>query len=109
MPGIFGLITKKPRQFAEPQLLRMLDVLRHESFYKTGTFVDELLGVYVGWTSLESSLSAQMPLRNQRGNVVLVFSGEEFSGPDTLRDLRKNGHVAETGGSSYLTSLYEKD
>ena len=87
----------------------MLDVLRHESFYKTGTFVDELLGVYVGWTSLESSLSAQMPLRNQRGNVVLVFSGEEFSGPDTLRDLRKNGHVAETGGSSYLTSLYEKD
>ena len=109
MPGIFGLITKKPRQWAESQLLRMLDVLQHESFYKTGTFVDELLGVYVGWTSLESSLSAQMPLRNERGKVVLVFSGEEFSGPDTLRDSRKNGHVAETGGSSYLTSLYEKD
>src|SRR4029077_3019826 len=107
MPGIFGLITKKPRQWAESQLLRMLEVLRHESFYKTGTLVDESSGVYVGGASLESSLRAQMPLPNERGDVVLVFSGEQFSGPDTVRDLKENGH--ETGGSSYLIRLYEKD
>jgi len=109
MPGIFGLITKKSRQWAEPQLLRMLDVLRHEPFYKTGAFIDELSGVYVGWTSLVGSLPAQMPLRNESGDVIMVFSGEEFSGPETVRNPKKNGHVDEKRDSSYLSSLYEND
>jgi hypothetical protein len=81
MPGIFGLITKMPRPWAEPQLLRMLNVLRHESFYETGTKIDEPSGVYVGWTARENSFSAGMPLRNERGDVVLIFAGEEYSDP----------------------------
>ena len=92
MPGIFGLITKMPRAWAEPQLLRMLKVLRHESFYETGTWIDEQSGVYVGWTARENSFSAGMPLRNERGEVVLVFAGEEYSDPATVRQLREKGH-----------------
>jgi hypothetical protein len=49
MPGIVGLLTKMPRERAEPELLRMVESLRHEPFYVTGTWVDEALGVYVGW------------------------------------------------------------
>ena len=30
MPGIVGLITKRPRRWAEPQLLRMVAALQHE-------------------------------------------------------------------------------
>src|SRR5438309_293930 len=33
MPGIVGLVTKQPREWAEPQLLRMVETLRHRSSY----------------------------------------------------------------------------
>ena len=39
MPGLVGLITRMPREWAEPQLLRMLETLRHESFYVSGTWM----------------------------------------------------------------------
>lgn len=49
MPGITGLITKMPRARAEESLSRMVGALCHEKFYETGTWIDESLGVYVGW------------------------------------------------------------
>ena len=48
MPGIVGIITTKPRWWAEPLLMKMLEAQRHESFYKVGTWIDEAMGVYVG-------------------------------------------------------------
>ena len=84
MPGIVGLITRMPREQAEPVLLRMVETLRHENFYVTGTWVDEALGVYVGWVARKNSACESMPLRDERGDVVLVFSGEEFPEPGTI-------------------------
>lgn len=81
MPGIVGLITRLPRQVAEPMLLRMVESLRHESFYVTRTWIDEELGVYVGLVAREGSFSANMPVCDERGETVLIFSGEEYSGP----------------------------
>ena len=40
-----------PREQAERELRRMVEALRHESFYVTGTWVEESLGVYVGWVA----------------------------------------------------------
>ncbi|MGA9416133.1 MAG: asparagine synthase-related protein [Terriglobales bacterium] len=98
-----------PRSWAEPQLLQMLKVLRHESFYETGTWIDEQSGVYVGWTARENSFSAGMPLRNERGEVVLVFAGEEYSDPAKVRQLRERGHEIAAEGASYLVHVYEED
>ena len=109
MPGIFGLITNKPREWAEPQLLRMLKVLRHESFYVTGTWIDETAGIYVGWTARENSFSDGMPVQNERGDITLVFSGEEYPEPGTLQSLEERGHQYKAGGPSYLVHLYEDD
>lgn len=109
MPGIVGLVTKKPREWAEPQLARMVDSMRHEPFYVTGTWIDESLGVYVGWIARKNSLSDGMPLRNERGDVVLVFSGEDYPEPGTARRLKERGHECEEGGPSYLIHLYEED
>ncbi len=109
MPGIFGLITKQPRGWAELQLLQMLSVLRHESFYVAGTWIDEQAGVYVGWTAREGSFCDGMPVRNERENVVLVFSGEEYPEPATARRLKERGHEFRADGSSYLVHLYEED
>jgi len=109
MPGIVGLITKMPRAWAEPQLLRMVEALRHETSYSAGTWIDEALGVYVGWVARKGSFSDGMPLRNERGDVVLVFSGEEYPEPGTLRRLKDLGHVLEGDGPAYLVHLYEED
>jgi len=57
MPGIVGLITRIPRQQAERLVLRMAEKLQHESFYVTGTWSDEKLGVYVGWVAREEAES----------------------------------------------------
>src|SRR5438876_6101047 len=101
MPGIVGLITQMTRQWAEPQLLRMVEALRHEPYYTTGTWIDESMGVYVGWVAQRDSSSDGMPLRNERGDVVLVFSGEEYADPGTIRDLNQQGHELQAEGASY--------
>src|SRR5437773_6050096 len=108
MPGIVGLVTMRPREQAEPELFRMVDALRHESFYSTGTWVDESLGLYVGWIARKDSFSDGMPLRNERGDV-LVFSGEEFPEPSTEHRLEERGHRLDAGTSSYLVHLHAAD
>jgi len=109
MPGIFGLVTKRSREWAEPQLQQMVEALRHESFYMTGMWIDESLGVYVGWAARKGSFSDGMPLCNERGDTVLAFSGEEYPEPGTARRLKERGHAVEAEGPSYLVHLYEED
>ena len=109
MPGIVGLITKMPREWAEPQLLRMVDAMRHEFFYEIGTWIDESLGVYVGWAALKNSFADGMPVHNERGDVSLVFSGEEYPDPEVVRRLKQRGHSLSEKRSSYLVHLYEDD
>jgi asparagine synthase (glutamine-hydrolysing) len=109
MPGIVGLITKMPRQQAETELLRMVEAIHHETFYETGTWIDESMGVFVGWALRKGCFADGMPLRNEQGDVTLVFSGEEYPSPDTARRLRERGHAVAAEGPSYLVHLYEED
>ena len=108
MPGIVGLITKLGRERAEPQLRRMAEALRHESFYESGTWIDESLGVYVGWVARKGSFPGGMPLENERGDKVLVFSGEEFSDPGIARRLKDAGHTLGEQQGAYLVHLAEE-
>jgi asparagine synthase (glutamine-hydrolysing) len=109
MPGIVGLISKMPRQRAEAELSRMLKTLRHEPSYRTGTWIEESLGVYVGWVAHEGSFADGMPVKNERGDVVLVFSGEEYPEPEVIRNLKKRGHDIGSEGASYLVHRYKDD
>src|SRR5436309_10230783 len=109
MPGIVGLLTSMPRERAERELFRMVGALRHENFYGTGTWVDESLGVYVGWVVRKGSFADGMPLRNERGDIVLVFSGEEFPEPGTTRRFAEGRNGLDARGPSYLVHLYQGD
>jgi len=53
--------------------------MRHESFYRTGTWVEPALGVYVGWSALEKSSADGMRICNRQDETILVFSGEELA------------------------------
>lgn len=109
MPGICGLITTLPRDRAEDKVRRMLGTLRHEPFYASGTWTDESLGVYVGWAARGNSFSDGMPVYNERRDVCLVFSGEDYPDPGMVKSLREQGHDFAVGGASYLVHLYEED
>jgi len=109
MPGIVGLITRLPRASAEPQLRSMMKAICYEPFYNTGIWIDESLGVYVGWTVLRDSFSDGMPLKSATGDVCLVFSGEEYS-DDRIAHHARNGN--RSNGSSeagYLIPRYQED
>ena len=108
MPGIVGLITRMPRPEAQRELLRMLESVRHEASYHTGTWVDESLGLYVGWTVRKGAFADGMPLSNERGDVVLVFSGEEYPEAGLAGGLKEKGHDVAPNGPSYLVHLYEE-
>ena len=109
MPGILGLITRKPREAAVRELLQMGRAMCHENFYVTGTWVDESLGVYVGWVERKGSFCEEMPLENERQDIVLVFSGEEFPEPGTPQHLKERGHHLNESQASYLVHLYEEE
>src|SRR5262245_26152673 len=108
MPGIVGLITKLPRETAERQLHQMVKALCHERFYASGTWVDSNQGIYVGWVARQGSFADSMPLHNEREDVTLVFSGEEFPEPATRNGLQQRGH-AVGAGPSYLVHRYEEE
>jgi asparagine synthase (glutamine-hydrolysing) len=97
-----------PRERAEAQLRRMVQSICHESFYESGTWIDEAAGVYVGWVARKNSFSHEMPVRNEAGDVTLIFSGEEFPEPGTAEYLRQKGHEFNSSGPAYLVHLCEE-
>jgi len=109
MPGIVGLISKLPRQQAEAQLAKMVAAMIHEPFYRSGTWVDEHLGIYVGWVARSGAFADGMPLENERGNLILFFSGEEYPEPDLKLRLKERGHTISDKGCSYLVHVAEED
>src|SRR5215472_9503995 len=109
MPGIAGLITKLPRETAERRLDQMVKALCHEPFYASGTWVDSGRGIYAGWVARRGSFADGMPLHNERGDVSLMFSREEFPEPGTRKGLRERGHDVGAEGSSYLVHRYEEE
>jgi asparagine synthase (glutamine-hydrolysing) len=89
--------------------MRMVEALRHESFYRTGTWIDESSGIYAGWAAQKNSFADGMPLHNERGDVTLIFSGEEYPDSEAVQRLKRQGHSISEKQSSYLAHLYEED
>ena len=85
----------------------MVAALKHEPFYSTGTYVDESLGVYVGWALQRDSFSDGSPYKNESGDVCLVFSGEDYPDREVSQRLKRQGHRLNGSGASYLVHAYE--
>src|ERR1017187_8833362 len=81
----------------------------HGCFYTTGTWIDESSGGYVGWVGRNGSLCERMALTNERGDIFLAFTGEEFPEPGTAQRLKEKEHEFDMAGPSYLVHLYEED
>jgi asparagine synthase (glutamine-hydrolysing) len=109
VPGLVGIVSRMPRERAEKQVRGMLKTLCYEPFYVSGTWADESLGVYAGWVARRGSFAEPMPLNNERGDITLIFSGEEFPAPGVITTLKERGHSVEPHAPSYLVHRYEEE
>jgi asparagine synthase (glutamine-hydrolysing) len=109
MPGITGIIGPGAPDERRDDLLRMVRSLTHEDFFNSGTYAGGKLGVWVGWAAHRGSFADGMPVWNERRDVGLVFSGEDFTDSEDIRRLRGRGHDFGTGGAEYLVHMYEDD
>jgi asparagine synthase (glutamine-hydrolysing) len=110
MPGIAGIISKEiPLERNKRDLHLMIECMMHEPFYTSGTFINREMGLYTGWVSHAGSFSDCMPILNEKKDVVLLFSGENFCDKTHIDQLREKGHDFDPSNASYLVHLYEDE
>jgi asparagine synthase (glutamine-hydrolysing) len=107
MPGITGIIRKHPEGGTEEDLVAMIDVMRHEKFYRSGQYLNKDVGVYVGWVCHEHSFADCMPLVSRQKDLVLIFQGENYLNEAALSRLAHSGNGVDESSARYLLTLYE--
>jgi asparagine synthase (glutamine-hydrolysing) len=86
----------------------MSKCLMHESFYTSGTYMNEDLGLWLGWVNHQGSFADCLPIWNEKKDVCLLFSGEDFTDQADIDALRGRGHEFGPDDASYLVHLYEE-
>ena len=78
MPGIAGIISKTALEKRVKDVGLMVECMMHESFYSSGTYINDEIGIFLGWVCLEGSFSDCMPVMNEKKDMVLIFFGREL-------------------------------
>lgn len=109
MPGLTGIISKKHIDENMKDLNEMIESMTHESFYVRGKYVNEDIGLYVGWTCHPNAFDDCMPIINENHDIFLFFSGQDFPDENRIMKLKTMGHQFETNlDASYLVHQYEE-
>jgi asparagine synthase (glutamine-hydrolysing) len=106
MPGITGIIVKSQYDGIRQDLLMMVEAMRHEPHYSGGQYVNEELGLYLGWMCQKGSFADCMPLVSINRDVVLIFQGENYPDKQTIERLRSPARRADVSNAKYLLDLY---
>ncbi len=83
MPGIAGVISRRPPAECERIVSAMVRTMVHEPFYRSGTHFAPELGVYGGWVTL-SETAAELRFDEDK---VLLRSGEMFLEENELEEI----------------------
>jgi len=109
MPGMTGIIGRAALAAAHGSVEPMVRCMLHEKFYNSGTYVNEQMGVGVGWVCHKESFADCMPVWNERKDICLIFSGEVHPDEAELDCLRARGCRFDSNRASYLVWLYEQN
>jgi asparagine synthase (glutamine-hydrolysing) len=108
MPGITGIVRKQPYEGIEEDLGAMIDVMRHEKFYRSGQYLNRDVGIYVGWTCHECSFADCMPLVSQRKDSILIFQGENHLDEEALSRIPCSRNGVDDSSAQHLLKMYEE-
>jgi asparagine synthase (glutamine-hydrolysing) len=87
----------------------MLDSLKHEDFYISGTRSVPEMGIYAGWVALEGSFAAEQASFSEQDGVMLVFSGECFQDSPSQPKSAAKGGATQTNRAAWLIELYRQE
>jgi asparagine synthase (glutamine-hydrolysing) len=108
MPGIVGIVSQKRSKEHHALVESMVKSLMHEPFYADGTYINEELGLTLGWVNYKGSFADCLPIWNEKKDICLLFSGEDFADQADIDALKMHGHEFAPGDASYLVHLYEE-
>src|SRR5438128_5552207 len=109
MPGIVGIISKHgPSTEWRSMIHSMVKCMTHEAFYVSGTYINEELGLSSGWACHKGAFGDCLPIWNEKKDICLLFSGEDFADQAGTDALKTRGHEFASDDASYLVHLYEE-
>lgn len=108
MPGIIGIISKTSIDKNKQDMSEMVNCMRHESFYSTGTYCNEQMGIYTGWVCHKDSFCDCMPVWNEKKNIALIYFGENFTDLELFDQLKAKHHMFDRTNASYIIHMYEE-
>jgi asparagine synthase (glutamine-hydrolysing) len=86
----------------------MVKCLKHEPFYSDDTYINEELGLWTGWACHKGAFEDCLPIWNEKKDICLLFSGEDFADRADVDALRMRGHEFGSDDASYLVHVYEE-
>ena len=86
----------------------MVESMMHESFYSSGTYVNDKMGLSVGWVCLKDCFCDCLPIWNEKNDIALVFFGENYTDLDLFNQLKSKNHKFDNENASYLIHMYEE-
>jgi asparagine synthase (glutamine-hydrolysing) len=108
MPGIVGIVSHRPSEDYDTLVKSMAKCLVHEPFYTDGTYINKELGLWSGWACHQGTFGDCLPIWNEKKDICLLFSGEDFTDRADIDALRMRGHEFGPDDASYLIHLYEE-
>src|SRR6266446_6207600 len=109
MPGIAGIIThRRPSEECHSLVRGMVKCMMHEPFYTDGIYINKELGLWSGWVCHKGAFGDCLPIWNEKKDICLLFSGEDFADQAHIDALRIRGHEFGSEDASYLVHLYEE-
>jgi len=108
MPGILGIVSPRNPRSCVDQLHRMLASVKHEDFYRSGTYVNAMMGVYLGWTCLAGSPNDCLPVVSRRKDIVLLISGEVSVDRSYSSSRQTEECDSDVGGLGQVLCTYEQ-
>jgi asparagine synthase (glutamine-hydrolysing) len=108
MPGIVGIVSQRPSEDYDTLVKSMTKCLVHEPFYTDGTYINKQLGLWSGWACHQGTFEDCLPIWNEKKDICLLFSGEDFTDRADIDALRMRRHEFSSDDASYLVHLYEE-
>jgi len=108
MPGLVGILKMQNNVLDVKQLLaRMCQVMKHEDWYKTETFIDESIGI--GRVSLGILNPEPQPIFNEDKSLCIMMEGEVYDYQDLKEELILKGHqFLVNNDPDFILHLYEQ-
>jgi asparagine synthase (glutamine-hydrolysing) len=108
MSGLAGIIGVSPSLHRQAALEDMLKCMLHRPHSDFATYLNRRINLWSGCVSSREDSSLCPPQWNERRDICLIFSGEDFTDPREIQNLRALGHEFGPDSAGHLVHWYEE-